>query len=282
MNFTEGYQPLVDTAFLVHAFIKAPVLYEKLDLSTKQNILKCIKATRKFAPGLNNWLLFSAIREAFLLSIGAEYENEPIEFALSKHMEWYKGDGIYGDGPTFHWDYYNSYVIHPMMLDVLKIINNKSELKNSNIQLEITRAQRYGVILERMISPEGTFPPIGRSLAYRAGAFQLLAQLALNHQLPDSLSPGQVRSALTAVLKNTMESPSTFDINGWLQIGLSGHQPGIGETYISTGSLYLCTTALLPLGLSPGDNFWSEPFTDWTSRQVWSGRNLGPDHAIIN
>jgi len=26
-----------------------------------------------------------------------------------------------GDGPSLHMDYYNSYVIHPMMLDVLRV-----------------------------------------------------------------------------------------------------------------------------------------------------------------
>ncbi len=26
---------------------------------------------------------------------------------------WYKGDGLYGMGPDFHMDYYNSYVILP-------------------------------------------------------------------------------------------------------------------------------------------------------------------------
>ena len=45
----------------------------------------------------------------------------------------------------------------------------------------------------------------------------------------------------------------------WLAIS-----PGIGERYISTGSLYLCAAAFLPLGLPPSDPFWAsppEPFT---------------------
>jgi hypothetical protein len=36
------------------------------------------------------------------------------------------------------------------------------------------RAKRYAAVQERMIGPDGTFPPIGRSLAYRCGAFHLL------------------------------------------------------------------------------------------------------------
>ena len=117
-------------------------------------------------------------------------------------------------------------------------------------------------------------------MAYRAGAFRHLANAALLRELPTTLSPAQVRGALTAVLHRTLDAPGTFDANGWLTIGLSGHQPGLGETYISTGSLYLTTTALLPLGLSTKDPFWALPPVDWTSRQVWAGKDLPSDHAL--
>jgi hypothetical protein len=77
-----------------------------------------------------------------------------------------------------------------------------------------------------------------------------------------------------------MEAPGTFDAQGWLRVGLCGHQPALAENYISTGSLYLCTVALLPLGLPANDRFWTDPGTDWTSRKVWSGKNLTADHAL--
>jgi hypothetical protein len=65
-----------------------------------------------------------------------------------------------------------------------------------------------------------------------------------------------------------------------LTIGFAGHQPGIGETYISTGSLYLCTAGLLPLGLGERDEFWTDAASDWTSVRAWKGQDLGTDHAI--
>jgi len=128
--------------------------------------------------------------------------------------------------------------------------------------------------------PEGTFPPVGRSLAYRCGAFQLLAQLALQHRLPPALPPGQVRSALTAVIKRSLEPKGTFDSNGWLTVGFCGHQPSVGETYISTGSVYLCTVAFLPLGLPPSDPYWSDPSLPWTSQKAYSGNEFPIDHAL--
>ena len=118
-------------------------------------------------------------------------------------------------------------------------------------EIILQRAKHYAAIQERLISPEGTFPPIGRSLAYWFGVFQLLGQVALMKQLYEELHPVQVRSALTAVIKRMIEVPGTFYANGWLKIGFCGHQPSIGERYISTGSLYLCTVALQSLNLPP-------------------------------
>jgi hypothetical protein len=131
-----------------------------------------------------------------------------------------------------------------------------------------------------MIAADGSFPPIGRSLAYRCGAFQLLAQLALQRQLPDDLAPAQVRGALQAVISRTLSAPGTFDAGGWLTIGLCGHQPSVGESYISTGSLYLCATALLPLGLPATDPFWAAPPVDWTQKRAWSGVDISTDKAL--
>ena len=41
-----------------------------------------------------------------------------IDYAVNKHLERFKGDAVYGDGDHFHWDYYNSFVIQPMLVDM--------------------------------------------------------------------------------------------------------------------------------------------------------------------
>jgi hypothetical protein len=142
------------------------------------------------------------------------------------------------------------------------------------------RARRYAAILERLVAPDGSFPAIGRSIAYRCGAFHLLAQMALRHALPEEVTPAQTRGALTAVIRRTLEAPDTFDRDGWLRIGLCGHQPAAGETYISTGSLYLCAVGFLPLGLPATDDFWTAAAQPWTSVRVWSGQTFPIDHAL--
>lgn len=281
MNFTKGGQPLVDTAFLALALLRARrELWEKLELPVRHRIIRAFESTRAIKPGNNNWLLFSAMVETFLASVGSEWKGGPIDVAVQHHESWYKGDGIYGDGPEFHWDYYNSYVIQPFLVDILEQMGRITSQWSTRLPEILRRAVRHAEIQERLIAPDGSFPAVGRSIAYRCGAFHLLAQMALRNQLPGSLKLGQVRNALTAVITRTLQAPGTFDDKGWLRIGLCGRQPGLGEPYISTGSTYLCTVAFLPLGLPATHPFWVEPAMDWTSRKIWSGIDCAADHAL--
>lgn len=280
LNFTKGGQPLVDAAFLAHSLVRSPKLWHALSTTEQASVVKALQASRVIKPGYSNWLLFTAMIEAALLKYTGSGDEVRMDYAIKQHQVWYKGDGAYGDGPDFHWDYYNSYVIQPMLLDVVKILVETGKAEKSLYDGFLTRAQRYAIVQERLINSDGSFAAFGRSLAYRCGAFQLLAQISLQGNLPQELPPGQVRSALTAVIHRTMDVPATFDAKGWLQIGLCGHQPAIGETYISTGSLYLCSVAFLPLGLPVSDPFWSAPAVDWTAKKIWSGQNVSTDHAI--
>jgi hypothetical protein len=213
------------------------------------------------------------------------FQMDPIEYAIEKHMDWYLGDGIYGDGENFHWDHYNSYVIQPMLLEIFEVLQRKEHpLAAKYYKLVKGRAMRYAEVQERLISPEGTFPVIGRSSAYRFGAFHHLSVMSLKHLLPKKLhqQPSAVRAALTAVVKKVMEAPDTFDDQGWLRIGAVGYQPSIGEVYITTGSLYLCTVGLLHLGLPPSDAFWNDDAIDWSQKKIWSGTvEIPADHARV-
>jgi hypothetical protein len=283
MNFYKGGQALVDAAFLSQALLRAPTqLWGRLDDKTKKNVLEALKSSRVITPGHSNWLFFSAMVEAALLQFEGSADKMRIDYAVSQHLQWYKGDGTYGDGASFHWDYYNSFVIQPMFLEVLQALVTSEKKENKIYDLELARARRYAAVQERMISPEGTYPPIGRSLAYRFGAFQLLSKIALMRQLPADVLPQQVRCALYEVVKKQMEAPGTFDKEGWLKIGLVGHQPGVGEHYISTGSLYLCSQVFLVLGLPANDPFWQNADADWTAKKAWQGEPIPIDHALEN
>jgi hypothetical protein len=283
LRFGDTRQSLVDAAFLGLAILHAPIeLWSKLTELCRSNLVRGLKATRSLTPNNNNWLLFVAMVEATLRFAGEQWEKERVDHAIDQHEKWYLGDGIYGDGPQFHWDYYNSFVIHPFLL---KLFDRITETDNRWLELRPKieeRAVRYAAIQERLISPEGTFPAIGRSLAYRCGAFHLLADISLRETLPHGVAPQQVRSALTAVIRRSLGAPKTFDAHGWLNLGFCGHQPDVAETYISTGSLYLCSAVFLPLGLASTNAFWTGPGAEWSSRKAWSGKDFAADHALTD
>ncbi|HEX6546425.1 MAG TPA: DUF2264 domain-containing protein, partial [Bryobacteraceae bacterium] len=270
MNFSKGSQPVVDAAFLALAVLRAPrELWEKLDRTTKRQLVEAMRSSRVILPGYNNWLLFSATVEAFLFRAQEDWDKMRVDYAVRSLNEFYKGDGLYGDGPAFHWDYYNSFVMHSMLLAVVETFTGQEKFWDKLHPVFVERSRRYADIQERLINPDGSYPAIGRSITYRCGAFQLLADMALKKQLPQRLAPAQAREALTAVIRRTLDAPGTFDTNGWLTVGLCGHQPSLGEGYISTGSLYLCSNAFLPLGLPASDPFWSGTAEGWTSQKIW-------------
>lgn len=282
MSFGKPTQALVDAAFLAQALLRAPnQMWGKLDKNTQDLLITELKRSRAIRPHDNNWLLFASTVEAALLEFSGECDKNRLVHGINKFRNnWYKGDGHYGDGAPFHMDYYNSYVIHPMLVDVL-VVMKKHNIEGADfLPLALSRFTRYAEVQERFISPEGTYPVVGRSIAYRFGAFQVLAQASLMKKLPKKVTPPQVRCALTAVIKNQLKSPDNFDKNGWLRIGFNGSQINMSESYISTGSLYLCSFVFLPLGLPSNDSFWSDPGQDWTSKKAWAGIDVGADHAI--
>lgn len=278
MNFTEG-QSLVDASFLAYSFLRCPWLWKNMGSITRSQVVDALRLTRKIKPAFTNWLLFSGMIEAFFCKYDYDWDQMRIEFCVRQFEQWYVGDGVYADGVSYHWDYYNSYVIHPYLTAITDVVNAKNgAYKSISIKLK-ERSERYAIIQERLINVDGTYPTTGRSIVYRGAAFHHLADMAWRNKLPILLHPAQVRSALTAVIKKTMESSTTFK-NGWLTIGVYGAQPELADFYNNTGSLYICANILLPLGLDTTDPFWLNPAEKWTAQKIWTGENVPGDHYL--
>lgn len=282
LNFTVTRQPLVDAAFFCQGLLRAPrQIWGGLSAQTRRNVLDALQQVRKIKPVESNWLLFSAMVEAALLELTGKCDMRPVEYALMRFKEWYKGDGWYGDGAWLHMDYYNSFVIHPMLLEILWVMQKHGKGEADFCWEEQKRFSRYAGQQERMISPDGAYPVVGRSIAYRFGTFHVLSQAALKGLLPADVTKAQVRCGLTAVIKRHMAVKGNFDKQGWLTLGFAGHQPQIAERYISTGSLYLCSVAFTALGLPAADEFWTAPPAEWTGKKIWGGKkNVKLDKAL--
>ena len=275
-------QTLVDAAHLALGLLRAPkALWEPLAENTKKQLIEEFKHIRWITPNQSNWLLFASMTETFLLSVGVEPDREKIDHAIDKFdKDWYVGDGWYSDGARFSYDYYNGYVIHCMLVETLKHNAQVSPAYQEKYDRAYKRMQRYAEHLERMISPEGYYPVIGRSSTYRNGGFQPLSAVALDKKLPATLKPSQVRGAMTAMLKK-IYSHDIFDKYGWLVLGLTSPQQGnIADSYTNTGSLYEASLSFLALGLPADDEFWVAQAEPWTSQKAFSGQKFPKDYYV--
>ncbi|MBR7065486.1 MAG: DUF2264 domain-containing protein [Prevotella sp.] len=276
-------QALVDAAYVAESFLRAyDQLWKPLDETTKQRYIKEFTGLRRVDPPYTNWFLFSSVLESFLAKCGAPYDEFRVNTACRKTEEWYVGDGWYADGPVFAFDYYSSYVFHAMYLETLQAMvdaraNTRIDYKKY-YDRALKRAQKFAIILERFISPEGTFPVIGRSTPYRLAAMQPLALMAWYQQLPSELSNGQVRAALTQVMHRMFDFQNNFNEGGYLTIGFCGSQPETADWYTNNGSLYMTSLMFMPLGLPANHPFWTDEAQPWTQVKAWGGKPFPKDH----
>ena len=279
-------QNLVDAAYIAESFVRAyDVLWLPLDDVTKQRYIKEFQNLRRIDPPYTNWLLFSSVIESFIAKANNRqgWDEYRVNSACRKMEEWYVGDGWYADGQdSFAFDYYSSYVFHAMYLETLQ--NMMDAKVNSRLDYKkyydraLKRAQKFSIILERFISPEGTFPVVGRSTPYRLAALQPLALLAWYGKLPQDLTNGQVRAALTQVMHRMFDHQQNYNEAGYLTIGFCGHQPETADWYTNNGSLYMTSLCFMPLGLAADHPFWSSKAEPWTQVKAWGGQPFPKDH----
>jgi len=278
----EPKQSLVDVALFAQGLLRAKTqIWLNLPMDIQARIIRELKNTRIIAPYENHWLLFTSMIEAALLEFTGECDKERLVYAISKFRdEFYVGDAIYSNGEDFEIGYFNSLVIHPMLNDILGVMRKYGLQEGEFLDVQLMRSSRLSSQLERVISPEGTYPLVGKALSYRCGVFHLLSQAALLKILPRNIAPAQVRSALTKVIQKQFNGNQNFNTEGWLLCGLNASQLEICEDNINTGSLYACCAVFLPLGLRPDDFFWKAPYEEWSSLKAWNGHQIPKDQPI--
>ena len=280
--FIEPKQSLIDVALFAQGLLRAKnQIWLNLPMKVQARIIRELKNTRVIAPYENHWLLYTAMIEAALLEFTGECDKQRLTYGISKFRdEYYLGDGVYSDGSDMDVGYYNSFIIHPMLNDILTVMRKYGLRDGEFLDVQFMRSSRLSSQLERSISPEGTYPLLGKSLAYRCGIFQLLSQAALLKILPRNINPAQIRSALTKVLKTQFDNDRNFNEDGWLVMGLIGSQKDICEEDINTGTLYSCCAVFLALGLDANDDFWTAPAAEWSSVKAWKGDKIQKDQTF--
>ena len=278
----EPKQSLVEIALFAQGLLRSKTqVWLNLPMDIQARIIRELKNTRIIAPYENHWLLYTSMIEAALLEFTGECDGERLSYAISKFRDdFYIGDSIYADGDDFESSYFNSIIIHPMLNDILTVMRKYGLSDGEFLDVQLMRSSRLSSQLERTISPEGTYPLLGKYLSYRCGVFQLLSQAALLKILPRNILPAQVRCALTKVLQRQFEGNQNFDSNGWLVCGLNAPQIDMCEADINTGSLYSCCSVFLALGLRSDDLFWTSPAEEWSSLKAWNGHQIVKDQSI--
>ncbi len=278
----EPKQSLVEVALFAQGLLRAKTqVWLNLPMDVQARIIRELKNTRIIAPYENHWLLYTSMIEAALLEFTGECDKERLTYAISKFRDdFYMGDAIYSNGEDFEAGYFNSLVIHPMLNDILTVMRKYGLRDGEFLDVQLMRSSRLSSQLERTISPEGTYPLLGKTLSYRCGVFHLLSQAALLKILPRNISPAQVRGALTKVIQRQFTGDQNFSSDGWLICGFNASQMEICEDNINTGSLYACCAVFLPLGLKADDIFWKAPSEEWSSLKAWNGHQIQPDQSI--
>lgn len=264
-------QPIVDSAFLASAIVDArELLYDEQDTLVQKNIVRALRKTSKMKiPCENNWRLFGAMIETCLLRLTGTCNMLPILRALNSFEKWYLGDGVYGDGKEYCCNYYNSFVIHPMLEEITRLLGaTDSKYKGVHSRI-VERMKLYCKHLEMIIAPDGSYPAVGRSITYRCGVFNVLSRAAYRNMLPSELSFGRVKKGLSAVLSKTIGDNSLFGENGMLNVGLYGDSSELAERYINRGSEYLCTSIFAVLGLGSEHRFWLDEVEKTGWEQMW-------------
>jgi hypothetical protein len=275
INWDCGDQLMVEAANLAYAFLLYPRSWQVLPAATRAGVFGILGRAAAIKPCNNNWLLFKCAIDTFLHKHGKVAGLDAVHRLMDTFETWYVGDGWYKDGPGFHMDYYNSFVILPFLYVIYNELRQRGgrPVHQTRFDAVVGRVRRHAEFLERLIATDGTFPLFGRSMVYRTAAFHALAFCATHVGLPSSLRPGQVRRALGQVHERMFalrEDGAQFDAAGFLNLGFNGAQPEVANRYSNNGSCYFTCLSFMPLAAGPTHPFWSDADAPFTQEIAWT------------
>lgn len=273
-----GDQLLVEAANLAYAFMVYPRSWSALPTSTQSHVFALLKRASAIPPHNNNWILFKCAVDVFLYMHRQGVSRLGHVFKYLDLLEsWYVGDGWYKDGPAFHMDFYNSFVIHPFVVVVRGAIRDMRPDGGKQYATAVRRLQRHAEFLERLVAADGTFPVFGRSAVYRTAVFHALAFCAVH------LGSETGCCALTRVHDRMWSTDANFDAAGFLHLGFMGKQHGMANSYSSNASCYFTCLSFSVCGLPESHPFWMSSSLDarLTQELIWTADSeAGRDESI--
>ena len=251
-------QPIVEAANLAFGLaLCREQVWDRLDEPTRERLADWLAHHARLRAWDNNWLLFTAVVEAFLASVGIDVPGGHMDEDVERVESWYLGDGWYNDGPPTgnrNIDHYNSWVIHPFLWQWYRLRGDAAD--------PARRARMLGRLAEfagnyaRTFAADGAPLHQGRSLTYRMATVAGLWTAALAGVSP--LSPARTRQLCTAA------------VHHFEQLGVTGSEPpSLGwragyfepslQVYSGPGSPYFAGMGYLGLAASADHPLWTAP-----------------------
>jgi hypothetical protein len=248
-NVIDHMQPNVEAAAIaISLLIAREALWEPLSDEAAAGIAEWMRPVAARRSDQNNWVLFGACVEAFLVAVGRAEPGGALEHADDALNRWYRGDGWYSDGPRMALDYYNNWAFHFYPL-LLAHYTDDAARKT----LYAGRLTEFLPALDATIDSSGRPVAWGRSLTYRFG---MLAPYWIDQVVGAATSdPGKVREQSFAVVNAFLDDRAIEE--GIFTIGWRGPDESLAQDYSCAASPLWAVKAFAGLLLPPENPAWS-------------------------
>jgi len=253
-------QPIVEAANLAFGLaVSRTQVWDRLDEKLREQTADWLAHHATKHGSDNNWLLFTAVIEAFLRSVGYDVPGGHAQADVERVESWYLGDGWYNDGPisinTGHGnrvDHYNSWVIQTFLWQWYELTEQPAERREKFLARLGEFADSYALLF----AADGSPLHQGRSLTYRQAVLGGLWAAAIAGVGGEAA--GATRRLASGVLRHFTD----------LGVGAQG-APTLGRTeaeflpmcqvYSGPGSPYFAGMGFLGLAAPADHPLWTEP-----------------------
>jgi len=248
-------QPAVEAANLAFGLaLCREQLWDRLDEAVRAPLTDWLLHHAQLRVWDSNWLLFPAVVEAFLGSVGVDVPGGRGAENVARVESWYLGHGWYNDGPVAepgrNLDHYNSWVIHPFLWQWYRL---RGEAEPAALTARFReRLGEFADSYALLFAPDGAPLHQGRSLTYRHAVLGGLWTAALAGV--DPLPPGSLRALAGRTLRYfdrlgaDGEAPPTLGWDGREFLPATQVYSGPGSPYFAgLGFLGLAAPAEHPL-----------------------------------
>ena len=250
-DYTCCNQNFVEMAAIGLSLIICPQkVWEPLGDKEKKNLTEWLWQINKFDMYPCNWKFFPVLVNLGLKNVGAEYDKNKIDTAISDINSYYVDNGWYSDGPNWRVDYYVPFAIYFYGLIYAKVME-KEDPENSRLFKE--RATEFAKDFIYWFASDGSALPYGRSLTYRFAQCAFFSACIFAGVEPFSM--GVMKGIISRNIEYWMNMP-IFDNDGILTVGYGYSNINMAEEYNAFGSPYWALKSFLVLALPDDHEFY--------------------------